>query len=503
MKKVVVLLLVLVLLLVAAPWGIGRLAEQRVNVGLDRLIEQAPYLRIVERQWTPGWFRSEQTVTFELAGPWMKAMNPATVLAQIGKAEQATTVEREELTEEVDAIEAAQGASESTAAPEAEAPVETPQVEAPVRFTVHNEILHGPVLWPASVGLARVNTKVVLSEVTREKLIGVFGTDEPVRISSRVGFFGGGSTRFFGDGRTIKLPDAAGTLAYDDFALEIGYSKNLDDFDMDGDWPRIEANNPANSEHLLVSGMSLVAESERVQGEVYESDIRFAIDKIVAVTDDQSELTIEGLHYLADSSVDEGYMNVGAKVGSGKVSHPALAELQMEIDEAHYDVSLRRLHVETLDRMMTGIKAAYRKPVSTIPDMQAAIFAPMKEHRGAFLKHGPEFVIDRIGIVTPQGEGVIKGVLRFKDMNEADFAAGSMGWIGKIEADITIECAQKLIDKFPNGASATGAMVEQGFARRDGDKILSHIEYRQGEFKVNGKAREIPGFGRPPPEQME
>jgi uncharacterized protein YdgA (DUF945 family) len=489
-KKIVVLLVVLALLLVAAPWGLGRLAEQRFNAGLDRFVEQAPYLTIVEREWTPGWFRSEQTVTFELVGPWLKAMNPATAFAEIAQAE------AEQPGEQVDAAEGAKP-------PEAQAPDAAPVAASPMRFTVRNEILHGPVLWPASVGIARVNSKVVLSEATRQKLTGIFGTDEPVRISTRVGFLGGGSTRFFGDGQTIELPDAAGTLTYDDFELEIGYSKNLDDFDMNGDWPRIEANNPANSELLRVSGMSLVTESDRVQGEVYESDFKFVIEEVVAVTADQVEITIEGIHYLADSSVDDGFMNVGAKVGTGKVTHPALAELQFEVEEAHYDFSLRRLHVETLDKMMAGIKAAYRQPVSTIADVQAVIFAPMKQHGAGLLKHDPEFVIDRIGFVTPQGEGVIKGVLRFKGMNQDDFAAGSVAWLNKIEADVTIECAQKLIDKLPNGASSAGAMVEEGFARRDGDKLVSRIEYKQGEFKVNGKAQGIPGFGGPPPEQME
>ena len=66
MKKIVTLVVVLLLLLVAAPWGIGRLAEQRVNSGLDGLVQEAPYLTIVERKWTSGWFRSEQEVTFEV-----------------------------------------------------------------------------------------------------------------------------------------------------------------------------------------------------------------------------------------------------------------------------------------------------------------------------------------------------------------------------------------------------------------------------------------------------
>lgn len=509
MKKIVVLLVVLLLLLVVAPWGTGRLAEQRVNAGLDRLVEQAPYLRIVERDWTQGWFRSEQKLTFEVVGPWIKAMNPATVLAEIEKAEKmaaaADTAAAQPLAEVEAADDAAAAAgSESGAAPEeAEVPAETPRVQSPVRFTVRNEILHGPVLWPASLGVARVNTKIEFSADTRKGLIDIFGTDEPVRISSRVGFFGGGSTRLFGDGKTIDLPDEVGTLTYEDYELEIGYSKNLDDFDMQGEWPRIEANNPANSERLLLSGISLVGESERVQGEVYESDFRFAIDKIVGVSADLAETTIEGIRYVVESSVDDGFMDVVAKTGTGKVTHPALTEMQFEIDEVHYDFALRRLHVETIDKLMLGIKAAYSKPVSTVGDVEAVVIAPMKEHAFALLKHDPEFVIDRISVVTPQGEAVIKGVLRLKGLSEADFAEGSVPWLRKVEADFSIECAQKLIDKLPHGAAATGEMVEQGFAKREGDKLVSHIEYQQGEFKVNGVPQGIPGFGGPPRDEME
>ena len=42
------------------------------------------------------------------------------------------------------------------------------------------------------------------------------------------------------------------------------------------------------------------------------------------------------------------------------------------------------------------------------------MFAPLKEHGMELLKHDPEFVIDRIGIVTPEGEGYIKGVITLK-----------------------------------------------------------------------------------------
>ena len=72
--------------------------------------------------------------------------------------------------------------------------------------------------------------------------------------------------------------------------------------------------------------------------------------------------------------------------------------------------------------------------------------------------------------------------------------------IGKIDADITIEVAQKLVEKIPNGATGAGMAVDQGFAKREGDKIVSRIEFKKGELKVNGKAQGIPGLGAPPPQ---
>ena len=120
-----------------------------------------------------------------------------------------------------------------------ETPAETTPIP-PIRFTIRNEILHGPVLWPASLGIARVNTKVDLGPEVRTKIMEIFGTDEPVRMSTRVGFFGGGTTRFYGDGRSIKLKDSGGSLAYDDYELDISYSGDLDDIELDGSWPRFE-----------------------------------------------------------------------------------------------------------------------------------------------------------------------------------------------------------------------------------------------------------------------
>ena len=39
MKKIITVVVVLVALLLVAPWGVGRLAEKRLDHGLEQLVE--------------------------------------------------------------------------------------------------------------------------------------------------------------------------------------------------------------------------------------------------------------------------------------------------------------------------------------------------------------------------------------------------------------------------------------------------------------------------------
>jgi uncharacterized protein YdgA (DUF945 family) len=514
MKKIVIVVLVMFVLLVAAPWGIGRLAEKRVNAGLDKFVEQAPYLTVVERRWTGGWFRSEQQVTFEVFGGWLDAMNPKNVLGAaahaeanaISDAERALVADpaQQELERRRQSAVPGSEADVESEGPEATAPPEAggaPQPPKPMRFTVRNEILHGPVLWPASLGLARVNSRLLLSDEVRQKLMEIFGTDEPVRISSRVGFFGGGSTRFFGDGRKLEFEQDGGMLAYDDFDLALGYSGDFDEVEMDGSWPRVEYADRESGERLVVSGMSLEGESERILGDVYDTDAGFEIDELRFTGADKNETVVDDVRYEIDTEHDAGFIDLSAKFGSGKVRNPAFEEMQLDIREIHYDFTARHLHVETLQKLIGAVKESHARPVATAADAQAAVLSPMQEHGIALLRHEPQFVIDRIALATAEGEGVIKGVVRLAGVTEADLAAGAMALVGKITADVNIEVAQKLLEKLPNGATGAGMAVDQGFARREGDKLVSRIEFSKGEVKVNGKPLPIPGLGAPTPPQ--
>src|SRR6187455_3770757 len=135
MKKIVVVVAVLALALIVAPWGVGRVAEKRLNAGLDKLVEQAPYLRVVDRKWTGGWFKSEQVVTFEAISSWIDAMNPKAIEDAMKKdaAEAESSVESDGEPAVVASPDAVPPSADP-AADETAAPV-TPTM---LRFTIRN-----------------------------------------------------------------------------------------------------------------------------------------------------------------------------------------------------------------------------------------------------------------------------------------------------------------------------------------------------------------------------
>jgi uncharacterized protein YdgA (DUF945 family) len=164
----------------------------------------------------------------------------------------------------------------------------------------------------------------------------------------------------------------------------------------------------------------------------------------------------------------------------------------------HYDFAVRRLHTRTLARLMAAIKESYTKvPVAGV-SAEIAALEPIKAQTFELFKHDPELIIDRLGVTTPDGEAYFKGVIRFKGVTEEDLAIGGLGLIGKLDADVEFAGHRKVIEKFPGGATSVGELIDGGYVVREGDKLVSKIEYRRGALTINGKPQGIPGLGPPP-----
>lgn len=513
MKKLVIIAVVLAVVLLVAPFGIGKVAEKRLNSGLDKLVEHAPYFKITERTWSGGWFKSTQTVTFELSDAFAGALGDK-VMGEILKqenveAEAAMDAEGTEMqamagaaeeaaapTEEAAEGEAAEEAAEEEAAEEA--PVDTGK---PARFVIRNDVLHGPILGSAGVGLARVDTHFELSEDIRKKIAEVFGEKPAFEVTTRVGFFGGGTTTFKSEGRKLNIEDKDVDFTYETFKMSVGVSGNGDKYDVDGKLPSVVVKDGGDDTNFVMTDLTIDGNGERVLGDLYDGDFAFKIKEVkVKGKGGSEEVVVQDAHYLVDTRTKDDYSDMAAKFGTGAVQSADIKNLGIEVKEIHYDFSLRHLHAPTLNKIVTGMRSMYTAPLVDPAKVEDAIFGPMKEHAGELLAHDPQFGIDRVGLVTPEGEIVAKGLIKLVGATPEDFSsAGGMALVGKLDADITIEAAQKVLEKFPNGATMAGGAVDSGYAKRDGDKLVCHITFKAGELMINGKPQAIPGLGGPPP----
>lgn len=435
MKRGITVVVVMALLLVGAPWVIGNVAEDRINRGLDALVEAAPYLGIVERKYTQGWFRSEQEVTFE-------------VLA---------------------------GATRPFAVPQ--------------RFTVRDEILHGPVLGLSGFGLARVNSSLDLDPQTRHELAELFGSEDPLNVSTRVGFFGGGTTTISSEARDIRVANG-GTLSWDDLEIDVSYSGNFDSIGIKGDWPRFEGHNPKTKSHLKLDDLVFDASSERVKGHLYQTDAELSIDGLSIEGADLPPTTLKDMQFVVDSEDDGDFMSVATRFGTGPITGGLVQPKGVEFTATHFDFTLRRLHTDTLASISNAIAESYRRP---------AVAAVLPDEMLALLKHDPELLIDRIGFETRDGAAYLKGAIRLKGVDEKDLKMGALSLIARLDADLRFEAPQKVIESLNGGRDAMRGAVDGGYARLEGDKVVSHVEFHAGELKINDKVQGIPGLGAPPP----
>src|SRR6185369_5708593 len=325
--------------------------------------------------------------------------------------------------------------------------------------------------------------------------------------TTRLGLFGGGTTTLSGKARTVALskfgkPDQKGSIAWDAFTLKVGLGRHADSYDISGRMPRFEVTGDPAAEHFVMTDLTLNGSGERVTDHLYDGDATLGIGKM-SVTGPRTPFEIEAIKYGVATRKKGDFMEYALTLGSGAINAKQLDALGFPIKEVHYEMTVRHLQTATLEKLMADLQSVYAKNLgaagASSSDMAAAIMQPLKEDGIELIKHDPALSLDRIGIVTADGEGVIKGLIKLVGVTDQDLTAGVMALIPKIDADLTVEIAEALVAKIPNGNTAVGFGVDQGYLKRENGKLVSHIEFKNGALKVNGKTPALPGglpFGR-------
>jgi len=254
MKKILIVVIVLAVLLLAAPFGIGMIAAQRIEDGFDHAVKQVPYMRIAERKYHTGWFNSELDLTIELFSGLGRGVAPS--------------------------------------------------------FKVHQDIRHGPILG-SDVGLARIKTRLVLEPSTRAELKKFFGTEEPIDIGTVVGFFGGATTVVSSDAHEFESEN--GKTSWDALKVVVVTSGNGDTFTVEGKWPRVEGDG-GDGTRIAMRGMSIMGGGKRIVGDLYDTDLDFNVAGI-EIKSPTDSFEIQNLRYVDAMEPDGELLNMSTKMG--------------------------------------------------------------------------------------------------------------------------------------------------------------------------------------------
>jgi uncharacterized protein YdgA (DUF945 family) len=386
---------VVVLHLVAA-WFIGGILQARIDRQLDQLAAQVPFVVVADRSFARGWLASDYYFTLRFI--------PGTE-EDAGLRTAATT-------------------------------------PAAYDIKLKNVIRHGPLPGFTALGLARIDAELVGDAKTSAEWRERFGGRIPLDLRTWLDFTGGGRTRLRSQPFTNVAFDGA-QFSAEGAEFVLRFDRAVSTLRADGELKRLVALTD-NGDTSALHGLALVANLERIRGAVYAGDVSASIESVAVDRGHDSrdsateraatvrqKLRIEQLPYSSRSTASGDYLSMVLRAGAERVE---VAE--SKLGRVHYDITLKRLQVPTLDRLYTAMRN-----VTDAAQPRSEIEASANARRTAselrnLLVHDPELVFDRVSLAYPEGEARITGYVCITGGKDLEPQFGLFTLLPKIEAGI-------------------------------------------------------------------
>ncbi|NNM61657.1 MAG: YdgA family protein [Steroidobacteraceae bacterium] len=446
MKKTLpIIVAALVVLYPGLAWLTGFAIESRLDLHASRPLAQAPYLKLLAHSYRRGWFTSEETLSFGFS-PVLLPGSPGGAAAPL------------------------------------------------VRLTIHNIVHHGPICGFTCFGLARIDTQVSVSKAVRGMLAKYFGKQAPLSIRTRMGFFGGGTTR-------ISSPAIKGAVVVGGVITKSAGFSFLARYGRGARWYSVRATAPsfaiatAAGKRFDLGGLSVRMDMRRVAGMlyVYDGDFSLSIKRLAVDGGGAPGVVVGNLVYAVKSESRDGYLNYALRFDTGAVSTPTLS-----LSNAHFDLTLKHLQMAAIEAMTTDFETLNR---SANPDPRVRmqkVMQIMRRQGLALLQHDPQLNLDRISVANAGGQAILTGTIGLHGVTAADFSAGMLGSAlrDKLDAKLAFSLDDKMLQGLPGNGAALNArlqsLAQQGFLVRANGLTRATIVIQQGRTTVNGHSLSPP-----------
>ena len=476
-----------------AAWSGGKVVGELQSQTAE-MLAPFPSVKVVENSVSKGLFSSVHTVTLD-----------------IGCAADAA---------------AAAAATDNPAATPA-APGAAPK---PVQITFRDHVRHGPLPGGKSVGLATIDTELVLPPEVAANIAKVFGDKPFVSMHTSIGFGGSyvselksppfkyaekgtGDIDWQGIQATVRGNLKGGIAAGGSYTFEAP-GLNVNFADEKGTGNLRVAKMVMQGEVLPHTGTGFLLAPSR--GTAGISSMEFVFKEAGEGNVKPVNVVFDNLQLTSEAKIDNGLWSSNSKLsGKGRVDDFAIDKVDMQ-------VSLSRIHAATYEQLIGKMmKSSFNchKPGNEEAEIKEAMALQEEMQKGfaTLLKHNPEYALDRLAIDIGGKTAEMSYRLGAKDVTEADAAMPLPALLGtkayghasfKVQSGWIEQVVKKVITlkPLPEGASvdtmvastmgfinaSLDGLVTEGYLAREGDAITSKASFEGGALKVNDKPMNVP-----------
>ena len=422
MRQITLLFVLALALVLAIPGAVGQLARAHQETLVAALAESLDGGRLTSSEFEAGWFTSRAVHRIEFDGPAYLAL------------ERSLT-----------------GQAEGTQRP---------------ALIVASRLAHGP--WPGGSGGPAFMT--ARSELT---LAGSDGLtlELPGRVSSRIGFSGGGQSRFESPGLSQPLRLGSGLFQWDGADVTVRFERNARALDSTGRIGRLVLTG-ADGE-LILGEVRLEGRSRRSDHGFWTGASELQVERLEVVAPDGSVIAGEALQFTgkideADDLVDLRFRLQAAAINGGAVTDAALDA---------------EVFGTRLDAVEWGRYLAIRRAGG---GGDAVDFTRLT-------RAGPRVGIRRLALQAPDGELAAAATL------EVPVGSGTRGPLTALgaavgEGALTVDggLLARLAQSGEPLRQAAEIMLALGYLREVDGRYAGEFTLARGVLTVNGRALALP-----------
>ena len=358
------------------------------------------------------------------------------------------------------------------------------------QLELRNKIQHGPFPGFSGLGLARVETEVIVPPEVQTQLSKAFG-GKKWTIQTLVNFDGSSTS-------TLTLP--AGNMAQDGTRME--WQAGIGQVRSSGagknavyslKFPKAVVTTE-NNEGITLENLRLEGNTQQVieYKNLTQGNQRASLGRMNFKAEGQT-VALENMSVNTDTRIqgDNSGFDFALEAGKLSVGTQTLSDVTLKMGMEQ----LKASSLQQLTEASRSLSSNVCDPASADPTMLGLkLLSPMLE----LIQSGPRLRIDRLAFKVPEGETVLSGSAEFADASRVNVTNFSTVALEQLRANLKFNSSQKALSSVVAGFGGTAFNVEEGitnletlgYIKKTGDALSSDLKFENKKLMVNGQ--EIP-----------